>query len=121
MEDSVVDCKLEEWISSFVKRSERVFSRAETREDSGNVDGGRVMPRLKASCCSGSMSSVSGPEERRRVLRVRAGECVAEEVRRLWVFGFAGRAVLMLGGMSSIRDSSLLVESRTNCKAILWH
>jgi len=78
-----------------------------------------VIPRLRAICCSGSTSSFSWPEERRRVFRVRAGDRAVDEVRLLWVFGFDGFVVVTLVGLSSMRESSSFAESSTNCNAIL--
>jgi hypothetical protein len=79
-----------------------------------------VIPRFRASCCSGSKSSASGPEDRRRVFLDRAGEWV-EDVRRRWVFGFGGLDVLTVGaGVSPIVESSCFEEKSTDLRAILW-
>lgn len=83
-------------------------------------EGGSVIPRFRASCCSGSTSSASGPEERRRVFLDRAGEWV-EDVRRRWVLGFGGLDVLIVGGgVSSMVESSSFKEESTDWRAILW-
>jgi len=79
-----------------------------------------VMPRLRASCCSGSTSSASGPEERRRVVRVRTGECV-DDVRRRWVLAFEEVEVLSVGGgVSSMVESSCFRVDRIELRAVLW-
>lgn len=78
---------------------------------------GRDIPRLRASCCSGSKPSVE-PDERRRRWRTRNGVCEVEDFLRLWVLDLAGLVDALKEGIGT-SDSSFFAAASTVLSAVL--